>query len=66
LKLRENPLIRQYSNRIHTLRLSESIDHISSTEVRQRIFAGQSIEELVPAAVAAYIMNHKLYQNQSD
>ena len=66
LKLRENPLMRQYSNRIHTLRLSENIDHISSTEVRQRILAGQSIEKLVPAAVAAYIMNHNLYQNQSD
>ena len=66
LKLRENPIIRQYSNRIHTVRLSENIDHISSTEVRQRILAGQSIEELVPAAVAAYIMNHNLYQNQSD
>ena len=65
LKLRENPLMRQYSNRIHTLRLSENIDHISSTEVRQRILTGQSIEELVPTAVAAYIMNHNLYQNQS-
>ena len=64
LKWRENSLIRQYSNRIHTLRLSENIDHISSTEVRQRILAGQSIEELVPAAVAAYIMNHNLYKNQ--
>ena len=66
LKVRENPLIRQYSNRIHTLRLSENIDHISSTEARQRTLAGQSIEELVPAAVAAYIKNHNLYQNQSD
>ena len=55
LKLRENPLINQYSTRIHTLRLSENIDHISSTEVRQRIRAGQSIEELVPADVAAYV-----------
>jgi nicotinic acid mononucleotide adenylyltransferase len=66
LKLPENPHIRQYSNRIHTLQLIENIDHISSTEVRQRILAGQSIEKLVPAAVAAYIMNHNLYKNQSD
>jgi nicotinic acid mononucleotide adenylyltransferase len=64
--LQENPLIRQYLNRIHTLRLSENIDHISSTEARQRILAGQSIEKLVPAAVAAYIRNHNLYKNQSD
>jgi len=66
LKLRENPLIKQYSTRIHTLRLSENIDHISSTAVRQRTFAGQSIEEFVPAEVAAYIMNHNLYKNQSE
>ena len=66
LKVRENPLIKQYSNRIHTSQLSENIDHISSTEVRQRMLAGQSIEELVPAAVAAYMKNHNLYQNQSD
>jgi len=66
LKLRENPLINQYANRIHTVRLSENIDHISSTEVRQRTLAGKSVEELVPAAVAAYITNHNLYKNQSD
>ena len=66
LNLQKDPLIRQYSNRIHTLRLSENIDHISSTEVRQRILAGQSTEKLVPAAVAAYITNHNLYKNQSD
>jgi nicotinate-nucleotide adenylyltransferase len=66
LQLRENSLIRQYANRIHTARLSENIDHISSTEVRQRTLAGKSIEELVPAAVAAYITNHNLYKNQSD
>jgi nicotinic acid mononucleotide adenylyltransferase len=47
------------------LQLSENIDHISSTEVRQRILAGQSIQEFVPAAVAAYIMNHDLYKNHS-
>jgi nicotinic acid mononucleotide adenylyltransferase len=62
LKLRENPLIKQYLNRIHTLRLSENIDHISSTEVRQRIFAGQSIIDLVPEKVAAFIKNHCLYK----
>ncbi|MGB5923191.1 MAG: hypothetical protein WBH36_13255, partial [Syntrophobacteria bacterium] len=66
LKLRENPLIKQYSTRIHTLQLSENIDHISSTAVRQRILAGQPIEELIPAEVAAYIMNHNLYKNQSE
>jgi nicotinate-nucleotide adenylyltransferase len=66
LKLRENPLIKQYSTRIHTLRLSENIDHISSTEVRQRIFAGQSIHDLVPDRVATFIKTHRLYKKAPD
>jgi nicotinate-nucleotide adenylyltransferase len=65
-KLRENPLIRQYSNRIHTLRLSENIDQVSSTEVRQRMLAGQSINDLVPEGVAAFIKNHRLYKDAPD
>jgi nicotinic acid mononucleotide adenylyltransferase len=66
LKLRENPLIKQYSTRIHTLRLSENIYHISSTEVRQRILAGQSINNLVPERVAAFIKTHRLYKEAPD
>jgi nicotinate-nucleotide adenylyltransferase len=62
LKLRENPLINQYSNRIHTVRLRETIDHISSTDVRQRIVAGRSISDLVPDRVAAFIKTHRLYK----
>ena len=61
LNLQENPLIGQYSNRIHTLRLSENINHISSTEVRQRSLVGQSISDLVPDRVAAFIKTHRLY-----
>jgi nicotinic acid mononucleotide adenylyltransferase len=64
--LRENPLIKQYSTRIHTLRLSENINHISSTKVRQRIRAGESIEQLVPTEVAAYVNTQNLYKNQPE
>lgn len=66
LKLPENPLIKKYTNRIHSLEIRENLDHISSTAVRQRTLAGQYIEELVPPEVAAYIMNHNLYKNQSE
>ena len=66
LKLRENPLIKQYSTRIHTLRLSENIDHISSTEVRQRILSGRSINNLVPERVAAFVKSHSLYKDLSE
>jgi nicotinate-nucleotide adenylyltransferase len=35
---------------------------ISSTEIRERIRAGQGIDNLVPAAVARYIAQHHLYR----
>ena len=66
VKLPQNPLIKQYASRIHTLKMAENVDHISSTSVRQHVTAGQSIEKLVPPEVAAYIIRHDLYKNQSD
>ena len=36
---------------------------ISSTQVRQRVAAGQDITSLVPPAVARYIENHGLYRS---
>lgn len=36
---------------------------VSSTEIRQRVAAGMGITSLVPAAVARYIAEHKLYRN---
>ena len=35
---------------------------VSSTEVRARLAAGRSVEDLVPAAVARYIHRHGLYR----
>lgn len=35
---------------------------ISSTQVRQEVRAGANLTSLLPAAVAAYIKTHKLYQ----
>ena len=34
---------------------------VSSTEIRARLAAGQSIADLVPPAVERYILNHRLY-----
>jgi len=66
LTLPENPMIQKYSCRIHTLRLPENLDHISSTRVRQRIGAGQPVKELVPAAVADFIRKHKLDKGHTE
>jgi nicotinate-nucleotide adenylyltransferase len=35
---------------------------LSSTQVRERIAAGQHVDDLVPAAVASYIDQHRLYR----
>ena len=37
---------------------------VSSTEIRRRLTHGDSIEGLVPGAVATYIQEHGLYRNQ--
>jgi nicotinate-nucleotide adenylyltransferase len=66
LDLPENPLIEQYSKRIHTLEIAENLDNVSSTEVRQRTFAGQSINDLVPEGVAAFIKTHRIYKEAPD
>ena len=65
-KLPQDPLIKQYLDRIHILEMAENLDHISSTNVRRRMTTGQSIEELVPPKVASYIINHKLYKKQAE
>jgi nicotinate-nucleotide adenylyltransferase len=35
---------------------------VSSTEIRRRVAAGESIANLVPAAVASYIERRRLYR----
>jgi len=63
LELPEDPLVQKYLNRIHPLEMEENLDKIASTEVRQRVSEGRSIEELVPQTVAAYIVKENLYKH---
>ncbi|MBQ4266257.1 MAG: nicotinate-nucleotide adenylyltransferase [Clostridia bacterium] len=46
--------------------LSAPLMDISSTEIRERLEDGRSLETLVPAQVEAYIRAHGLYQNNGD
>lgn len=46
--------------------IEEPLDgNISSSEVRQKVAEGGSIEHLVPHSVLEYITHHGLYQRQS-
>ena len=45
--------------------LAQTRIDISSTQIRQRLLEGQSVRQLVPAAVADYIEEHGLYRTKS-
>jgi len=51
----EEPPRRGYAHRIHPIELDDFHARISSTEVRARIAAGKSVEDLVPEEVASAI-----------
>ena len=55
-------LLQRYADRINTLRLSEDLDQISSTAVREQAAAGRPLQGLVPEGVAAYIRRQGLYR----
>ena len=65
-RLPDDPLLKPYRDRIHSCPLPPQADEISATEVRQRRERGLSIDDLVPAPVAAYIAAHKLYTTAPD
>lgn len=57
----ERPLVEKLRSHVLTTPLIE----ISSTQVRHRVGAGQSIRYLLPPAVQQYIADHKLYADAS-
>jgi len=66
LDLSENSLVQKYLNLIHLLEMEESLDKVSSTEVRRHISQGLPISELVSPEVAIFIQEHNLYQDSSE
>ncbi|UCG13158.1 MAG: nicotinate-nicotinamide nucleotide adenylyltransferase [Deltaproteobacteria bacterium] len=65
LRLPNIPLFKKYASRIHSLTVSENLDHVSSSKVRERIRVGLSIRDLVPREVAAFIEQNNIYTNLS-
>jgi len=62
--LPEDPLFAPYRQRIHCCTLPPDLHHVSATEVRQRCHHGLPLDDLVPAGVARYIGEHKLYREK--
>lgn len=61
-----NSLAARYAEKIHSFRLPIECETVSATQVRERIAKRESIEDLVPATVAAYIRERGLYQPGRD
>ena len=49
------------SARLAVILIQAETPDVSSTTIRRRVCAGESISELVPASVASYISTHRLY-----
>ena len=49
------------SARLAVILIQAETPDVSSTTIRRRVCAGESISELVPASVASYISTHHLY-----
>lgn len=60
--LLEPTLTAQQIGRIRTQSINLPLIDISSTMIRKRIAAGQSVHYMLPTAVEEYITKHKLYQ----
>jgi nicotinate-nucleotide adenylyltransferase len=50
-----------YDAQTHIIIINAPTRDVSSTRIRERLAAGQSIDDLVPAAVAQHIHRHHLY-----
>jgi nicotinate-nucleotide adenylyltransferase len=64
--LPEEPLFAPYRQRIHCCTLPPDLHHVSATEVRQRCHHGLPLDDLVPAGVARYIGEHRLYREKGE
>lgn len=57
----QDPQLAPFASCLHTLEMPLEYQHLSASRVREACQQGQTIEGLVPAAVAAYIREKNLY-----
>ncbi len=57
----DEPRLIPYHHRIHHFAIPDGLDHISSTAIRDRLQRNESIDDLVPEAVANFIRQQGLY-----
>jgi nicotinamide-nucleotide adenylyltransferase len=60
------PANRPFADSVESLELDPFHAHLSSTEVRRRVAASESIDGMVPLEVAIYIREHRLYRSQRE
>jgi nicotinate-nucleotide adenylyltransferase len=56
------PVVREHAGHVHHLPLPAEYSHVSATDIRTRLAAGDDVSELVPPPVLDYILEHHLYQ----
>lgn len=58
----EDPQLAPFASHFHALELPAEYQNISASRVRDAVRQGESLEELLPAAVGAYIQRKNLYR----
>jgi len=61
LDIPEGSELSRYAAQIHPLEISDQLAALSATAARDAAARGASLEAIVPAAVACYIRDHRLY-----
>jgi nicotinate-nucleotide adenylyltransferase len=60
--LPDTAIVRTYADHIQHLPLPAEYSHVSATEIRTRLAAGEEVSALVPPPVLAYIQEQRLYR----
>jgi nicotinate (nicotinamide) nucleotide adenylyltransferase len=63
--LPDNAAVRDFADHVHPLPLPAEFSHVSATDVRNGLAKGEEVSELVPPRVLDYILEQRLYREES-